>query len=73
MRLKTRTALLRGGLVPALVLPLVTTAQDGLDTAREALDGASLVASFDGTVASVDLTVGEELAGSPLVDKIAFT
>ncbi|MCB0792341.1 MAG: hypothetical protein H6595_04920 [Flavobacteriales bacterium] len=30
MRLKTRTALLRGGLVPALVLPLVTTAQDGL-------------------------------------------
>lgn len=40
----------------------VTAAQDQLDAAYEDLAGASLVASFDGTVASVDLTVGEELA-----------
>lgn len=39
----------------------VTTAKDRLVTAQDELAGAQLVASFDGTVASVDLTVGEEL------------
>lgn len=42
----------------------VTTAQDQLDQANENLAGAELVATFDGTVASVDLTVGEQLGSS---------
>jgi multidrug efflux pump subunit AcrA (membrane-fusion protein) len=42
----------------------VTTAQDDLDQADTALAGANLVATFDGTVASVDLTVGEQLSSS---------
>ncbi len=37
------------------------SAIDKLTNANEALDGADLVATFDGTVATVDLTVGEEL------------
>ena len=40
----------------------VTSAQDQLDAANEALAGAKLVASADGTVASVNVTKGEELA-----------
>ncbi|HEX7132517.1 MAG TPA: biotin/lipoyl-binding protein [Iamia sp.] len=36
-------------------------ARDQLDAAEEARDGAQLVATMDGTVASVDITVGEEL------------
>ncbi|QXC61030.1 biotin/lipoyl-binding protein [Aquihabitans sp. G128] len=40
----------------------LTSAQDQLATAQEALDGASLVATFDGTVAAVNITDGEELA-----------
>ena len=39
----------------------VATAQDRLVTAYEAAGGAQLVAAFDGTIASVDLTVGEVL------------
>ena len=39
----------------------VTTAQDSLTQAQEALAGATLVASFDGTVASVNVSVGERL------------
>ena len=39
----------------------VATARDRLVTAYEAAAGAQLVAGFDGTVASVDLTVGEVL------------
>ncbi len=42
----------------------VTTAQDHLDQANPDLAGANLVATFDGTVATVDLTVGEQLASS---------
>jgi len=42
----------------------VTSAEDQLAAARDDLDGASLVAEFDGTVASVDLTVGQQLASS---------
>jgi membrane fusion protein, macrolide-specific efflux system len=38
------------------------SARDKLDTANEALAGASLVATFDGTVAAVNISVGEELA-----------
>lgn len=41
----------------------LASAQDKLDAARDDLAGAQLVATFDGTVASVDLTVGEQLAG----------
>jgi multidrug efflux pump subunit AcrA (membrane-fusion protein) len=40
----------------------LTSAQDQLDAANEALDGAQLKATIDGTVASVGVTVGEELA-----------
>jgi len=39
-------------------------ARDRLTEAQEDLAGTQLVASFDATVATVDLTVGEELAGS---------
>jgi macrolide-specific efflux system membrane fusion protein len=42
----------------------VTSAEDQLAAAQDNLDGASLVAEFDGTVASVDLTVGQQLASS---------
>jgi macrolide-specific efflux system membrane fusion protein len=42
----------------------VTSAQDRLDQAEEALAGAQLVATFDGTVAAVEITVGEELTSS---------
>lgn len=40
----------------------VTSAQDQLDAATEALEGAELVATFDGTVSAVNVTVGEKLA-----------
>ena len=40
----------------------LTSAQDTLASAQEQLAGAQLAASFDGTVASVDIAVGEELA-----------
>jgi macrolide-specific efflux system membrane fusion protein len=40
----------------------LTAAEDRLATAEEALESAQLVASFDGTVAAVNVTVGEELA-----------
>ena len=40
----------------------VTSAQDGVTSAYTDLANASLKASFDGTVASVALTVGEQLA-----------
>ena len=39
----------------------LTSANDQLDAANEALEGAKLVATIDGTVASVDVSVGEEL------------
>ena len=39
----------------------LASAQDQLDAANEALAGAQLVATIDGTVASVGVTVGEEL------------
>lgn len=42
----------------------LATAEDRLAEAEQALEGTKLVASFDGTIATVDLTVGEELAGS---------
>lgn len=42
----------------------VTIAEDALADAQEALEGATLVAGFDGLVTSVDLSVGEELGGS---------
>jgi multidrug efflux pump subunit AcrA (membrane-fusion protein) len=42
----------------------VTSANDALTTAQSNLDGASLVATFDGTVSTVDLTVGETLGNS---------
>ena len=42
----------------------VTSAEDRVSTAKDALHGAQLVATFDGTVASVDLTVGEQLTSS---------
>lgn len=41
----------------------IVTAQNQLNDAYEAYAGAQLIAPFDGTIASVDLTVGEELAG----------
>lgn len=40
----------------------LASAQDQLDAANEALEGAQLKATIDGTVASVGITVGEELA-----------
>lgn len=42
----------------------VVTAQDAVDSAAEALEGATLTASIDGLVTSVDLTTGEELGSS---------
>ncbi len=42
----------------------LTSASDKLTAAQEDLAGAQLVAEFDGTVASVDLTVGEQLGSS---------
>ena len=42
----------------------LTSANDALTTAQQNLAGASLVATFDGTVATVNLTVGEELSSS---------
>jgi len=39
----------------------IQTATDTLTNAQNALAGAQLVATFDGTVASVNLTVGEQL------------
>ena len=42
----------------------VTSAQDSVTSAQQALSGASLVATFDGTVSQVDLTVGESLGSS---------
>jgi multidrug efflux pump subunit AcrA (membrane-fusion protein) len=40
----------------------LTTAYDALASAKDDVAGASLVATFDGTVAVVNVTVGEELA-----------
>ena len=40
------------------------TATDALTDAQEALAGATLVATFDGTVASVNVTVGEQLGSN---------
>ena len=42
----------------------LVSAQDKLDAANEDLAGAQLVATFDGTVATVDLAVGEELSAT---------
>ena len=42
----------------------VQTATDALANAQEALAGASLVATFDGTVASVNVTAGEKLGNN---------
>jgi membrane fusion protein, macrolide-specific efflux system len=42
----------------------VTTATDSLARAWQNLAGASLVATFNGTVSSVNLTVGEQLSSS---------
>ena len=42
----------------------VQTATDALTDAQEALAGATLVATFDGTVASVNVTVGEQLGSN---------
>jgi multidrug efflux pump subunit AcrA (membrane-fusion protein) len=42
----------------------ITSAEDRLASAQDDLAGASLVAEFDGTVATVDLTVGEQLGSS---------
>ena len=39
----------------------LTSAQDQLASAQTALAGAQLVATFDGTVAAVNITVGEQL------------
>lgn len=39
----------------------VTTATDAVATAEANLEAASLIATFDGTVSSVNLTVGEQL------------
>ena len=40
----------------------VTSANDSLTNAQQALAGASLVATFDGTVSVVNVTVGDKLA-----------
>jgi multidrug efflux pump subunit AcrA (membrane-fusion protein) len=42
----------------------LTVAQDTLAGAQTALAGATLTAPFAGTIASVDLTVGEQVSGS---------
>jgi multidrug efflux pump subunit AcrA (membrane-fusion protein) len=42
----------------------VTSATDNVTTAQQSLAGASLVATFDGTVAQVNVTVGEHLSSS---------
>jgi multidrug efflux pump subunit AcrA (membrane-fusion protein) len=42
----------------------VQSAQDQLAEAQEALSGAQLVASFDGTVSQVNVTAGEQLSSS---------
>lgn len=42
----------------------LASAEKALDAASEDLAGAQLVAEFDGTVTTVDLTVGEELGDS---------
>jgi multidrug efflux pump subunit AcrA (membrane-fusion protein) len=42
----------------------VTTASDALTNAHTALTGASLIADFDGVVASVNITVGQQLGSS---------
>ena len=42
----------------------VATANDKVTSAQTALDGAQLVATFDGTVSQVNLTVGEQLGNS---------
>lgn len=42
----------------------LTSAQDKLAAAQSALAGAQLVATIDGTVASVNLTVGQQLGSS---------
>ncbi len=42
----------------------VTSANDNLASAQQALAGASLVATFDGTVSQVNVTVGEQLGSS---------
>lgn len=42
----------------------LVSAQDSLDAAETALEGAQLVASIDGVVTTVDLTVGEQLGSS---------
>lgn len=39
------------------------SAYDSLTSAKDALAGASLIATFDGTVAQVKVTAGEQLAG----------
>jgi multidrug efflux pump subunit AcrA (membrane-fusion protein) len=42
----------------------VTSANDNLASAQQALAGATLVATFDGTVSQVNITVGEQLASN---------
>jgi macrolide-specific efflux system membrane fusion protein len=42
----------------------LTVAQDTLTDAQTALAGATMTAPFSGTIASVDLTVGEQVSGS---------
>ena len=42
----------------------LTSAQDKLASAQSDLDGAKLVATFDGTVAAVNISVGEQLGSS---------
>ena len=42
----------------------LTSATDNLTSAQQALAGASLVATFDGTVSQVNVTVGENLSSS---------
>jgi multidrug efflux pump subunit AcrA (membrane-fusion protein) len=42
----------------------ITSASDALGAAQQALAGSSLVATFDGTIAQVNVTVGEQLGSS---------
>ncbi len=42
----------------------VQTAHDSLTSAEQALDGATLTATFDGTVTAVNVTAGEQLGSS---------
>ncbi len=42
----------------------LTVASNNLTDAQQALDGATMTAPFDGTVASVDLAVGQQVSGS---------